>query len=269
MFYLEKYGKNVWAGQFSLLAEAGIKHGISTRFGGVSTGCYQSMNLALHVADSPEKVWQNRQIFCQALGMKAENLCTCQQVHKDNICCVTAEEAGAGRQEYAAAIADTDALITNVPGIPLMLFFADCTPLMLYDPVKKVIAVAHGGWKGTAAMIAAKTVAKMQEVYGTSPQDCLAAIGPAIGPCCYEVGENVQEIVRTVFPALSDKLLLVKGDKVHLDLWQANKLQLLAAGLQEEKIDCAETCTQCNADLFYSYRADNGQTGRIAAVMMI
>lgn len=256
-------------GTFSIFPKELVVHGLSTRFGGVSKPPYDSMNLALHVGDEEMDVVENRRRFLGLLGMDFERLTTPEQVHGDNIMRVGEAEAGRGRFSYADSIPATDALMTDVPGIPLMLCFADCTPVLLFDPVHRAAAIAHGGWKGTVRSIAAKTVRAMAEAFGTHPKDCLAAIGPAIGPCCYEVGGEVAEEFRKAFPRFADKIISDRDGKICLDLWQANRLQLAEAGLLPENIDGAGLCTACNARTFFSYRAEGPTTGRIAAVMAI
>ena len=269
MFSLVKKDTDIWCGQFSSFPEAVAVHAVSTRFGGVSEGAYASLNLALHVGDDSTRVVENRRRFCRALGLAPGAICTAEQVHGERIARVTRAEAGRGSQIYAEALPATDTLMTNEPGVPLMLFFADCTPILLLDPVHRAAALAHGGWKGTVRSIAAKTVAAMQAAYGTRPEDCLAAIGPAIGPCCYEVGPEVAAQFRTAFPAFAGEILAEREGHIHLDLWQANRRQLESAGLLPEHIEAAETCTACNSDVFFSYRADQGTTGRIAAVIAL
>ena len=267
-FYLEKSENNLWLGKFSSLPEEIAAHAISTRFGGVSSAPYNSLNLALHVGDNSADVRENRKRFALALGLEAAKIVTPEQVHGDTVYQVTQKDAGRGNADYADAIKATDALITNEPGIPLMLCYADCTPIMLLDPVKKAGAVVHGGWKGTVASIVVKTLQAMGKAYGTLPQDCLAVIGPAIGGCCYEVGTDLAERFRKTFPVFADKIVK-EGANPRLDLPMTNKLQLMAAGVPEENIDMASVCTECNAEVFYSYRADNGKTGRIAAMLAL
>jgi len=163
-----------------------------------------------------------------------------------------------------------DALITNEKKLPLLLFFADCTPILIFDPVHHAIGAAHGGWKGTVQKIAAKTIRAMAEEFGTNPADCLVGIGPAIGACCYEVGANVRDAFTAAFPRQQGALLFpVSADKWKLDLWQANRCQLEEIGVLADKIDMANSCTQCNDNVFFSYRADNGHTGRIGALICL
>ena len=149
-----------------------------------------------------------------------------------------------------------------------MLFFADCTPILLADPVNKAVGLAHGGWKGTVKSIAAKTVAAMAKEFGSNPAHMLAAIGPSIGSCCYQVGEGVAHQFREAFPEFAAEILEARPDGgIYLDLQLCNTRQLENAGLKRENIANAHTCTACNSKQFFSYRADNGKTGRIAAII--
>ena len=268
-YIMEHLGQNIWRGKFSLFPEKEVVHGFSGRLGGVSQKPWDSLNMGLHVGDDKEAVWQNREKFLAMLELKAERLCTPEQVHGTHVQLVTESEAGRGAHAYADAIPQTDALITNVPNLPLLLCFADCTPLIFYDEEHRAIGVAHAGWKGTAAGIAIKTVAAMQATFGTDPQKLLAGIGPAIGPCCYTVGEEVADEFRSKWPEQSEKILVQQADGLHLNLWEANRLQLLSAGLLTENIECADTCTATEHKWFFSYRADGGQTGRMAAVIAL
>lgn len=260
---------NIWLGKFSGLPD-GFIHGVSTRHGGKSRAAYDSLNLGLHVEDQQADVVENRRLFCQALGVEHKKIVTCQQVHGEKIVKVTGEMAGMGSVDYSSTVPDADGLITNVPGIPLMLFFADCTPILLVDPVEKAIGLAHGGWKGTVASIGSKTVAEMQKEYGCKPENMFAAIGPSIGPCCYEVGIEVVEKFKASFPGFWSQLVEAKANgKYNLNLWEANRLQLAEAGILPDRIDVAGVCTSCNNRQFFSYRADKGKTGRIAALLCI
>lgn len=268
-FSLRMSEQNIWVGKFSLFPEDIATHGISTRLGGVSKPPFESLNLALHVGDEPAAVGENRRRFCRALGLSEERLCTAEQVHGERIVRVTAAEAGRGARAYADAIAGTDALMTDVPGIPLLLCYADCMPVLLLDPVHKAAAVVHAGWKGTALGIAGKTVRAMQAAFGTRPEDCLAAIAPAIGASCYEIGEDVAAKFQAAFPAFGEKIVRRVSGRPHLDLWQANYRQLEAAGLLSRHIEIAAVCTACNTGLFFSYRAEKGTTGRIGAMIAL
>ena len=269
-FFLKHMTNNLWHGEFSSFPENVAVHAISARLGGVSGKPYDSLNLALHVGDEPGDVLKNRELFANSLHLRAKDIITPEQVHGDRVLRVTEEDRGRGSGSYADAIPQTDALITNVPGLPLMLCFADCVPILFVDPEKNAVGIAHGGWKGTMQKIAQKTLLAMQREFGTDPRDCLAGIGPSIGPCCYEVGGEVREACRNAFPDVWQKLLIQGEDgKTRLDLWQANRLQLLEAGMPEENVECAEECTCCKHNWFYSYRADGGTTGRIGALIAL
>lgn len=265
MFQLKHSGRGLWLGTFSLFPTEGLAHGISTRFGGVSEAPFDALNMALHTGDEPGAVRENRRLFAEALRVDAARLVTPRQVHGDEIRIVQASDAGMGARCYDASVAAADALITKERGVPLVLCFADCVPLLFCDPVQRVVAAAHAGWKGTVARIGQKTILRMKEAFGSCPQDILAAIGPAIGACCFEVGEEVAAAFRTAFPEAPQLLSRTSGGKATVDLWAANRLTLEEAGLLVGHIDSADVCTRCNAEIFYSYRKAQGNTGRFAA----
>lgn len=271
MFNLIHAHNNLWYGKFSIFPEEKIVHAISTRFQGYSQKPFNSLNLALHVQDNIPNVLNNRRIFCEGLNLDYTKMTTCQQVHGNKVICVTNELIGKGAIDFSDTIFDADALVTNLPQVPLTLFFADCTPILIYDPINHAIGTAHGGWRGTVGQIVLHTVKMMQKNYGTSPKDCLAAIGPSIGACCYEIGEEVASKFRELLPEYSEQILQFHQDKqkYHLDLWQANALMLQQVGLLKNNIEIAHTCTACNHDIFFSYRADNGSTGRIASIICL
>jgi len=267
--FILNYGHNgLWYGTFTHFDKLNIKHGISSRLGGTSKPPFTSLNLGLHTGDENKQVIANRQIFCQGVGVEADNIVTAQQVHTDNVVVVTAKHLGKGAQIYSEAIEATDALITNVPNIPLMLFFADCVPVLIVDPVHKVIGIAHAGWKGTIDHIGQKTILAMQTHFGTDPQQCLVGIAPSVGPCCYEVDHIVIDKLKEQFKDW-EQLVRPKGSKLYLDLWQANRLQLEQIGVQPSNIVVSKVCTVCNKELFFSYRAEDGCTGRIGAVIVL
>ena len=270
-FYLEKAEQNdFWLGKFSLLENTGkVIHSFTARFGGVSKKPYDSLNMAMHVGDETDDVFENRSRLAAALKVNVEKICSAEQVHGENIYRVTAEDAGRGVHSYSSAIAETDALITNVRGLPLMMCFADCVPIMIFDPDNGVVGIAHGGWKGTVKHITQKTLQRMKQEFGTSPEECLAVIGPSIGPCCFLVGDDVAEEFRKSFPEEKNEIVFSHSDGWHVDLWEANRRQLLAEGVKKQNIEMAETCTACNSSVFYSYRADNGVTGRMAAIIAL
>ncbi|MEW6698306.1 MAG: peptidoglycan editing factor PgeF [Bacillota bacterium] len=246
-----------------------ITHGFTTRKGGVSKRPYHNLNMALHVGDEPVHVRANRAVACAALGINPADLVAAMQVHGSRVEAVDSQHRGKGALEYAAAIPDTDALITKVPGVPLSSYYADCVPILLYDPVKICIGLAHAGWRGTFLRIAGETVAQMQETYGSNPGDILAGIGPSIGPCCYQVDVPVRQALAKDFPDWQELLTPTGPDRWLLDLWETNRRVLLAAGIKSENITLAGLCTACRTDLFFSYRVEQGKTGRMASLLMI
>jgi YfiH family protein len=267
-FYLKRAANGVWYGLFTPLAHQGIKHGISTRLGGLSAPPFATFNLGIRTDDDPAVVRHNRQNFCQAVGVDFERVTCAQQVHSDQIFVVGEADAGRGATGYETAIPGTDALITDRPGLPLMLFFADCVPVLIFDPVRRAVGVSHAGWKGTVARIAAKTVQAMGERFGTAPADCLVGIGPSIGPCDYEVDDLVVDALKEAFGNWQD-FVIPRGGKWMLDLWQTNRFQLEEIGVPRDRIEVSGVCTACNTTLFYSHRAEKGKTGRMGAVISL
>lgn len=246
-----------------------VIHGFTARHGGSSEGPYTSLNLAFHVGDDPEKVRANRRTVAGALKFAVEKLVTAEQVHGDRIMVVTAQQAGMGAMDYESALPATDALITNVPGIPLAAFYADCVPVFILDPVSKAVGLAHAGWKGTVRKIAQKTILRMSEIYGTRPGDCLIGIAPSVGPCCYEVDSLVSGEFEKEYDDLSGLLTPLSPGKWRLDLWAANQRQLLEIGVRQENVNISRICTCCNKNILFSYRGENGLTGRMGAFIML
>ena len=254
---------NIWYGTFPALEEAGFVNACSCRLHGESDVVEGTLNLALHVGDDVEKVLRNRKTFAEAIGVDANRFTTCQQVHGSKVVQVTKELVGSGAKDFANTIADTDALITNLPDVPLMLFYADCVPVLLADLETGAIGLAHAGWRGTVANIGAKTLAAMGEAFGTKPENILAAIGPSIGACCYEVDDFVRDQASGYEEFFAPK----GGGKYQLDLWGMNAKQLQEAGVPAEKITIAGICTNDNVELFCSYRAEQGKTGRMGVCL--
>ncbi|WP_418627109.1 peptidoglycan editing factor PgeF [Anaerosinus sp.] len=265
-FYI-KCKNNLWYGFFNHFNPNLVTQAISTRFHGVSKAEFSSLNLALHNGDNSKDVWQNREAFCLGLGIDAKKIVTAQQVHGTNVLCVDESYLGRGAFDYEEAIENTDGLITNVPDLPLMMFFADCVPILIFDPIKKAIGICHAGWKGTVHRIAQKTVQAMGSSFNSRPEDCLIGIGPSIGPCCFEVDEPVYTQFKQAFPSLTCKQ--TSKEKWKINLWEANRLQLKNIGVLDKNIICSNVCTKCNSDVFFSYRADEGKTGRIAAIIQL
>lgn len=234
---------------------------VTSRIGGESLEHLKSCNMGFNEVEAPEVTISNRQKICQALSINFDTLTFQQQVHSDHITIIDQSNAGAGRASKATAIANSDALITNQKGVTLFAQAADCVPIAIYDPKKEVIAAVHAGWRGTVKKIAQKTVLKMVDHFECCASDLHIAIGPSIGSCCYEVGDEVVDQFKEEFTD-SNALLKKVGQRYHVDLWEANKQQLQSVGVSYEHIEIAGYCTQCHADKFYSSRHDHGQTGR-------
>ncbi len=260
-----KYIDDLWLACSPKLSDRGLKHAFTTRFNGKHN---ESMNLALHVGRDSEAAITNRKKVCDALKLPFDRFTTAEQVHGDKVSVVTEKEAGCGRYNYKESIAATDALITTLKDTPLVLFYADCTPVVLADPIRRVAAVVHAGWRGTVAAITQKTAIRMQEEFGCRSVDCLAAIGPSIGPCCYEVDETVHEAAAGL-PGYDSLFVAVRPGNWRFDLWRANHEQLLAAGVPGKNIGGGNMCTSCNNETFFSYRAEKGKTGRFAALVWL
>ena len=252
----------------TLLAEAGLRHGVTGRSGGVSEAPFQSLNLGLHVDDRTQDVLENRRRLMAVLNCDLPQLTTARQTHEDHIIAVGQTEIGRGAGSYADAFPHTDALMTNLPGVPLMMCVADCVPVILFDPVKSVCAVVHDGWRGTAQRLAAKTVLAMQLAYGSKPKDILAYIGPSISKAHFEVSEDTAMTFQNLGPAYGACTEHQEGIW-RVDLWKANHLLLTDAGLVPEHIETTTSCVFDQADKFSSYRRDGGHTGRMGAFAVL
>ncbi len=247
-----------------------VKHGFSTRLGGVSQGVCQSMNLSFTRGDDPEAVQENYRRIGKAIGFTPEMVVCSNQIHETTIGKVGKNDCGNGvitPQKFKGM----DGMITNEPGVTLATFFADCVPLYLVDPVKKAIGLSHSGWRGTVGKIGTLTVKAMEREYGSRPEDILAVIGPSICQSCYEVSEDVAEVFKTVYEeSLWEKLLLDKGNgKYQLNLWEACKENFLEGGILPEHITMPEICTCCNPEFLFSHRASHGKRGNLAAFLML
>ncbi|HEX3031873.1 MAG TPA: peptidoglycan editing factor PgeF [Bacillota bacterium] len=253
----------------SFAATGLVRHGFSTRHGGVSGEPFSSLNLALHVGDNPEAVRQNRQSLSSALGINASHWVTAQQVHGARVAVVTGSDQGRGAVDYPDALPDTDALITRERGVPLATFYADCVPVFFLDPVTPAIGLAHAGWKGTVYRIPTETLKGMGRYFGTRPEDCLVGIGPSIGPCCFEVDEQVVIQFQAAFDFWPQVITAAGEGKWLVDLWQVNLRALMEAGVPAENITVAGECTRCHPETYFSFRAEKGQTGRMGGVIML
>jgi YfiH family protein len=237
---------------------------VTTREGGVSQGPYTSLNLGLHVGDDDTHVLRNRVRVADALGASLDDFVFCDQAHRPNVLVVTDEHRGRGARSRTDAIPRTDALVTSVPGIVLVVMVADCVPLILHDPVAGVLACVHAGWGGTVRGVTSRAVEVMREL-GSQPGDIIAGIGPAIPPDRYQVGEDVLAAAGDAFGDQIDQVIRPDGTgKWTFDLWRANTLQLSAAGVPEEQVHLSALGTGPNSH-FFSHRAEN-PCGRFAAV---
>jgi YfiH family protein len=276
-----------------------LQHGIFTRAGGYSAAPYQGLNTSTSLkivgADSVDNVVRNRQLVLQALAIEDYPCVTLWQIHSADVAIFDARDEWRTDWAYHSyyerpwtptSIRKGDALITMQRGLAIAFSFADCVPILLYDPVKQAIGIAHGGWRGTARGIAATTIAAMQEHFGCRPGDIHAGIGPSIGPCCYEVGEAVRELFtgRLQFDerpvaqryraivrdsAQFSKVQLPGREGLRLDLWETNRRQLLMMGLAANHIEMAGICTCCQRERFFSHRGEHGKTGRFPVVIAL
>ncbi len=247
--------------QFESFPSQRVSHGIFTRLGGVSQQPFDSLNLSVSVPDDPQAVTENRRRFYAAAGMDRNMAVRTIQVHGDNV-------AAVGPADVAIVQPGTDGLVTMTPDLPLVMVFADCTPIMLVDPVRGAVGIAHAGWRGTVAGICQAVVRKMVDALNCRPAEIYAAIGPAIGPCCYEVGTDVVDAV-TVALGQNDAFFRPgsQGGQLHFDQWATNEFALRQAGVQQ--IERADICTACRVDEFYSHRAEGGRTGRFGAIIAL
>ncbi len=239
----------------------GIRHFVSTRHGGTSKPPFDTLNLSFNVSDDPKNVLRNRKLLTEALGIDIESMTTAKQVHNNKIAVVTGKMRGRGANDLESALDGIDAMITNVPGILLMIQAADCVPLLFYDPVKKVIAAAHAGWRGAVLKIARNTVKSMVNKYKSEPYNIYVGIGPSIGPCCYEVGREVIQEAK--------EMITTRNGSSYFDLWEANKRQLIGSGVPLSNIEVPRICTHCSSDTFFSSRAGKGITGRFGAGIIL
>lgn len=246
-----------------------IKHGFSTRLGGVSEGKYSTMNLSFSSGDTDENVYENHRRLAKSMGMECERMVSTHQVHTANIRVVTEQDCGKG-VTIPKDWTDNDAHITNCPNVFLKISVADCVPVFLVDTEKKAVGAIHSGWRGTVLKISKKTIEKMKEVYGTDTKDITAVIGPSICQKCYEVSYDVCEKFIQIFGGkYTDSYIKEFDGRYYLNLWEANRLILLEAGVKEENITISGLCTCCNHELLFSHRATKGERGGMAGFIGI
>lgn len=251
----------------------GIRHLFTTRTGGVSGGMFSTLNLSFTRGDEAACVLENYKRVADVLNIGTAHIVCSDQTHTTNIRVVTAEDAGKGvlrQKDYT----DIDGLITNQRGLALATFYADCVPLYFVDPVQKAIGLSHAGWRGTVAGMAEVTVRKMQQTFGCRPQDIHAAVGPSICRSCYEVSQDVAD----AFAGSRDEFELVfshrddrqrEEGKYQMDLWRANVLSMLRAGIEAKHIEVTDVCSAHNADYLFSHRASHGKRGNLGAFLML
>lgn len=244
-----------------------VRHGFSTRLGGVSDGIWCSMNLSFTRGDDDDAVRENFARFCRAIGTDSNNVVISAQEHHTTLYNATASDCGRGITRERG-YTDIDGLLTNEAGVVLCTQYADCVPLFFVDPVRRVVATSHSGWKGTVARIGEVTVQRMCADYGCRPENILAAVGPSIGPCCFEVDAPVYEAFSTM-PLFDQGCYRQRGEKYDIDLWEVNRRILLEAGVAEAHLTVTDLCTRCHPDLFWSHRATGGQRGSLAAFIAI
>lgn len=256
---------------FPALEESGlVSHAFSTRIGGVSEGNFSTMNFSFTRGDDPDHVRENYRRMAEVLGVKMERMVLSHQTHTTHVRKVTEEDAGKGilrERDYT----DVDGLITNIPGITLVTFFADCVPLYILDPVHRAIGLSHSGWRGTVNRMGQVTLEAMRREYGTDPADTTVCIGPSICQNCYEVGPEVAQRFADAFdPAYHQDLFYQKENgKYQLDLWKANQLVFAEAAVHPDRIHVTDICTHCNPDLLFSHRTMGNERGNLAAFLCL
>ena len=242
--------------QFNSLQMPGLFHGIFSRKGGVSPAPWSSLNLGGTVGDEPANVQKNLSRLLSVSGFSHQQLVQVKQIHSSTVV-KTAQPLD--------AIDEGDAITTDQRGLLLLMRFADCVPILFFDPENTAIAIAHAGWKGTLNGVVTEVVKAMRQHYGSSPAKLSVGIGPSIGPDHYQIGSDVIEKTKHAFPNNFKDIIIQDGDQVKLDLWEANRIHLEQLGVRQ--IDLANICTGCDLDHWYSHRAENGRTGRFGAVI--
>lgn len=255
---------------YPMLEQTGmVKHGFTTRFGGISEGIFSTLNLSFTRGDNREAVEENYRRLAKALEVEYGSFICSDQTHTTNVLRVGREDAGNGilrERKYT----DVDGLITNEAGITLITFYADCVPLYFVDPVHRAIGLSHSGWRGTVGRMGKVTLEQMQKEFKTNPADVLCAVGPSICQDCYEVSEDVAEAFLQEFAGREEEILINRGNgKYQLDLWKANEIVLTDAGILPEHLSVTNLCTCCNPKLLFSHRASQGKRGNLAAVLAL
>ncbi|HLA08152.1 MAG TPA: peptidoglycan editing factor PgeF [Anaerolineales bacterium] len=236
-------------------------HAVFTRHGGVSPQPWFSLNVGGTVGDDLERVRKNRNLSLKALGRSPESIFEVWQIHSADVICARAP------RPQGESLRQADIILTDQPDVTLYMRFADCVPILIHDPRKGVVGVAHAGWMGTLRDVAASMLKTMKAQYGSNPADIIAGIGPSIGPDHYEIGADVILQVMQKFGDDSDQVLISKNGKIHFDLWKTNQLLLERAGVG--RIECSGICTACHTEDWFSHRAEKGRTGRFGALISL
>lgn len=246
-----------------------LRHAFSTRLGGVSEREFSAMNLNFGRGDKEENVRENFCRFCAAAGFDPQTLVASAQDHHTTVRRVDASHRGTGVWKPRDR-QSVDGLITDAPNVTLVTYYADCVPLFFADPVHRAVGLAHAGWRGTVAKMGEVMVKRMEEAFGTDPRDLFAAVGPSIGPCCFEVDAPVAEEFYRLEELHPREFVTEKpGGKFMVDLWETNRRILLRSGIPENQISVAKLCTKCNSDWLFSHRATGGKRGGMAAMICI
>lgn len=244
-----------------------VKHGFTSRLGGVSEGIFQSMNLNFSVGDKKEHVIENYKIISDALDIEFKNLVLSSQTHDAKIISVNKQDRGKGiirERDYYGI----DGLLTDDPQVALVTLYADCVPIFFLDPIKRVVGLAHAGWKGTVKGIGPNMVKRFVDIYGSDKNDILVGIGPSIGNCCFEVEQDVVDEFQKI--SIGSKCLEWKGNnKYMIDLWKANSELLLKEGINSNNLVVTDICTKCNKDILFSHRGHDGKRGGMAAIIQL
>jgi YfiH family protein len=245
-----------------------VRHGFSTRLGGVSEGTFSSMNLGFNRGDDKAAVSENYRRFCSAIGVQPDRVVLSAQTHTTNVYNATAADCGRGITRERGYI-DVDGLITDEPNVVLCTHYADCVPLFFVDPVRRVVATSHAGWRGTVGGIGQVTVERMASDYGCQPSDILVGIAPSIGRCCFEVDTPVMDAFSKLAFFDGDCYVDDKNGKYHIDLWEVNRRYLLQAGVSAQNITVTDVCTRCHPDQLWSHRYCGNERGSLAAFIAI
>ena len=266
MAFYDKYRDGLILHTSSLLEEAGVIHAFTTRPGGASEGIYDSLNLGRGRGDEGERVRENYRRVCAALGVDMGKMVSSSQIHTDVVRRVTEEDVGKGLDRELDY--DADGLITDLPGVTLTVFGADCLTILLFDPLRRVVGAVHAGWRGTALGIVERAVEGMKTDYGCRPEKLLAAIGPGISRCCFETDADVPDAMKKALgEAASEFVDNDRHGKYHVDLKGINALRLKRCGVLSTNIDISPDCTMCLPEKYWSHRFTKGQRGSQATLI--